>query len=115
MNNHKIIFKDGTIEFVSREKYFALIKESGNPANQKFILRNNQYEFADIKRMVEPPKEAIGFDFNKMLSNRTPEKRKQALQGMIKGLEGYIDSDRYQGTDKPKQLLELMKASLKKT
>ena len=53
-------------------------------------------------------KELPGMGFSGIIANS----RETALKGMIKGIKYYINSDKYQGTEAPKELLEMMEKRL---
>jgi hypothetical protein len=45
--------------------------------------------------------------------NRTQFSRQNALEGMIKGLKGYIASDQHKGTERTRKLFAMMESRLK--
>lgn len=67
--------------------------------NQYPDQRPPQYD--DFKQRIQEDQGILG-TINKFKDN------KKALKEMIKGLEGYINSDHYQGTEAPKELLSIM-------
>ena len=110
MKNHKIIFKDRTVEWVQKELYDKIWEDS-NSNSSIFKANGNVYRFENIYKMEEPKKQYPTFDPNKFLGKRKPERRLKAIRNMAKGLKKYIDSDKNRGTGKPEKLLELFRLS----
>ena len=120
-----LVFIDGSKKYINKKAYDFIWKEMANGkdiigvAGQMINLKSikimqnleeyyDQYPkerpqvYDDFKQKIQEDQGIIG-TINRYKDN------KRALKGMIKGLEGYINSDRYQGTNNPKELLSLMK------
>lgn len=112
MKNHKILFKDGKVEWVTKIEFDNIWKQSTKTSNGKFFLGKNSYLFEDIKR-TEAPKKRQMFDVKQYIANKNPKNRIKAIESIMKGLQNYIKSDRYRGTEAPKNLFKNMQFSWK--
>jgi len=74
-------------------------------ATVKEILPLEEYYLAHPEEKPEAPPKLFQ---NTPAQPFTKDRRIRALESMIRGISGYIESDRYQGTDKPIKLRELM-------
>jgi hypothetical protein len=105
MKNHKIYFKDGKIEFITKKEYDFIWKESTKGGSDMFNLGRSRYRFSDIKKLEEPVSQYPAFDPIKFMGNRTPEARLKAISSMAKGIKKCIPSE----YGKPEKILQLMR------
>lgn len=75
----------------------------------RIISRDEYYNQHPEKR---PPAEYKSFDHQEFGNIRNGLVHKEALESMVRGMKGYIESDRYQGTQAPKDLLKMMENRL---
>ena len=106
-NTHKIKLKDGKIEYITEKLYNQIWKDSTS-GETKFKANGSVYEFEDIRRM-ESVEKRERFDINQYIKNKTPTNRIKAIENMAKGVKGYVNSDRYQGTQAPITILDNMR------
>jgi hypothetical protein len=105
MNTHKIIFKDGKVEYLNESEYFKTEKAGiANPGGS-FFIGTNKYTFDDIRRMQSIDKRPI-FNVNQYVKNKDPKARLWAIKSIGIGLKKYIGSERYRGTQAPVMLLD---------
>jgi len=106
-NTHKIKLKDGKIEYITESLYNQIWKDSTN-GETKFKANGSVYEFEDIRRMESIDKRPM-FDINQYVKNKTPASRVKVIENIARGLKGYINSERYKGTQAPVTMLDNMR------
>jgi hypothetical protein len=102
---HKIIFKDKTVEYVSKELHDKIWKDSTNTSLSTFNIGKNVYNFSDIWKIEEPVNPYPVFDPMRYTGTRSPERRMKAIENIAKGIKKCIPSK----TGKPERLLELFR------
>jgi len=120
---HVIIFHDKSKKFISKEVFDNIWKLSTS-GQDKFKSGENIIAFSSIAKILtteefynQYPQEREaqiatsyknfnGLGFRGVIANATV---KNALESIIKGMESFIESARYQGSKETKELLEFMK------
>lgn len=114
-----IVFFDGTRKFISTKQADALFQLSTK--QQQFMVDGGMYKFSAISKIITleefyrqfPNEKPSGLDYydggNEMsveerIKNYRPEKRINAIKGMLKGLNEFIDN-----YENPKHSLTLRK------
>lgn len=109
-----ILFKDKSKLWINENDYQKLVQINDN--NVKFKIDGNVYDYFDVSKVLTreeyyqeyPDDRPMNFD--RIVTNYAKPSRKRALQGMIKGLEQFINgSDQ---NDKAKRLLDKIQARL---
>ena len=125
-----LVFIDGSKKYINTKAY-DIIWNSMAKGQDIIGLGNQMINLKTIKVMEsleeyynQYPKERppVYDDFKQKIAEdqgfagiiNKHKDNKKALKEMIKGLEGYINSKRYKGTNAPKELLALMNNALNK-
>jgi hypothetical protein len=130
--NQIIIFHDGGHQEIT-EKQLDQINQISVTNEKRFRLNGKPVALSSIARILDiqdfynqfpkkrpaqklPEFKSLPKNSYKALSDPKyyTTRRKRALEGLIKGLKQYINSSRYKGTDKPKELLARMEFQLTK-
>ena len=118
---HAIITYNNNHYLLTREEE---IKLRVRKTNEFITVDNNQIRVGTISEVMTiskyynmyPSKRPIiykeiksGYGFSGIIKNS----RKTAITGIIRGLKKYINSDKYQGTEQPKKLVDIAEDRLK--
>lgn len=124
MRDRIIVFIGSGTQIITREQEAAIfssevtkrgsISIDGNYINLSSIARIIGLEeyYREHPNMRPAPKPSDTFLHLTMGQIRKGNVRREALASMIRGLENYIASSRYQGTNKPLELLSVFKSRL---
>ena len=122
---HIIVFKDRTKKFIN-EKAYKFIWDKSVKGEQMINIGGTLINLYSITQLTsiseyysqhpeERPKEIKTYkqiEQGKGFSGIISASRKEALQGMLKGITKYIKSDQYQGTQAPLELKKQMELRL---
>ena len=108
---HIIIFFDGSIRNISKERYETILHQSCLPNSKKFVLDGKLYSFGDVKKLYTlndyyeeypdkiPPKSDI-FQAKEVIP-LTIEQIKNNQRGLMRGLKQFIDEQTALGIKTP--------------
>lgn len=125
VKTHVIVFKDGSMKHVNRGENSVIedamraksngVKISGGYIDFKVIAKYlTSQEYLKQYPQNRPSRYEDFTGTARFPRKKSPAEKKTAMVGMILGLEGYINSQRYQGTPETKLILAKMKDRLRK-
>ena len=126
--NYFIVFNDRSVKEITEQQKMSIFEGSANPNFKNILIGDSLIAFSSIAKILSekeyceqyPDKRVAEVPLFKSLpepilsedQNKTSQVKRLKL--MIQGLQNYINSDNYQGTDKPKILLAQIKQKLEK-
>ena len=123
-----IVFTDGSNKFITKEIADKIVKITITPQLkvEGITIGNNYIKLTQIAKLLtteefyeqypdkrsDPRLNYLGDNYYQGDGKKLKYNRINALKGMIKGLQEYIDSRQYKGTDKPLELMKKIKLKL---
>ena len=120
-STHIILFHDKSKKYISKKAYDVIMSQIMGGV-EKLNIGGNLISFSSIAKILsleeyqkeypqETPMKLNEFKFEN--TEKTETTHKQGLEGIIKGLNKYISSKDYRGTERPLELLKQMENKLK--
>ena len=126
--NYFIIFNDRSVKEITEQQKMSIFEGSANPNLKNILIGDSLIAFSSIAKILSekeyceqyPDKRVAEVPLFKSLpepilsEDQNKTRQVKRLKLMIQGGQNYINSDNYQGTDKPKKILEFMQSKLEK-